>query len=110
MKEYLDRSEKYFKLGESVNIITDNANIDFTTVENQQKLVTFNAKMKSCDGCKKDWTIEESFDSWYETFTATIVQQPLASTTACRDAWDSSNSVVVPIKFAGCLQEFLSQP
>ena len=61
VRQYFDKSDAYFKNGDDMTIITDNSNIDFTTVANQQKLLTFNQKMRDCEGCSKDWIISESF-------------------------------------------------
>ena len=66
INEYLDRSDKYYKSGDSINVITDNADADFTSEESQKALMEFNEKLKACDGCEQQWLKEVTFSSWYE--------------------------------------------
>lgn len=45
INDYLDKTDNYFKSGETINVITDNENLDYTTVENQKALMEFNEKL-----------------------------------------------------------------
>ena len=51
INDYLSRTNSYYKSGKTVNVIVDNAELDFTTIENQKALNEFNSKLSSCDGC-----------------------------------------------------------
>jgi len=68
VRRYIDKSEQYFNLGETVQIYVDAPDTDFTTEENQLKLITFNNNYKKCDECEEIWTISNTFKSWYDTF------------------------------------------
>jgi predicted RND superfamily exporter protein len=39
IRSYLDRSEQYFNQGDVVTFYTDNSNLDYTSEENQLKLI-----------------------------------------------------------------------
>ena len=34
INDYLDKTDNYFKSGETINVITDNEDLDYTTIEN----------------------------------------------------------------------------
>lgn len=45
INDYLGKTDNYFKSGETINVITDNEDLDFSTVENQKALMEFNEKL-----------------------------------------------------------------
>lgn len=51
VSNYLNKNDEYFQTGEIVDIYTDNPSMDIASLETQQRLQTFNAMMKACDGC-----------------------------------------------------------
>jgi len=104
VRDYLDTSEKYFNQGETVTIYVDNADLDYTTEESQNKLKAFNEKYKSCDGCQKKWTLPDSFKSWYDTFRS----YAKGGSSSCSGAYDSAKDIIEPSKFMDCLTQFLS--
>ena len=63
VKQYYDLSEKYFKFGANMNIYTS-GNFDFSE-DLQLKLQDMNLKIRKCDQCKKPYTLDNSFTSWY---------------------------------------------
>lgn len=70
IRNYVDKRDQYFKLGEKITVFTDSKDIDMTSPTVQKRLKTFNEKLKKCEGCSQKFTVEESFDSWYVSFAA----------------------------------------
>ena len=109
INDYLDKTDAYFKSGETINVIVDNQDLDFTTVDNQKALEEFNDKLSNCDGCQQEWIKSNSLKSWYVSFKAYAQQMTAVSTSlSCNGAWDSENEVVTPSKYYACLDEFLN--
>jgi predicted RND superfamily exporter protein len=51
INNYLDKTDVYYKSGETVYVIVDNKDIDYTSETSQKALEDFNEKLKACDGC-----------------------------------------------------------
>lgn len=68
VREYLERQELYFQSGDKLTIYNEIDLMEANKYEFQEKLVKFNEKLKKCEGCKKNFTVASSFDSWYYGF------------------------------------------
>jgi predicted RND superfamily exporter protein len=108
INDYLERTDEYFKSGETINVIVDNENLDFTSSESQKALDDFNSKLENCEGCEQEWIKKGSLKSWYVGFKAYTQQKTTDATSACNEAW--VNEVVESSKFYACLDEFLNSP
>lgn len=65
VKNFLDLQENYFKSGDRINIYSEVPDIDITSYDVQKQMNSFIDKVKKCDGCSKQFTVSDSFDSWY---------------------------------------------
>jgi hypothetical protein len=108
INDYLGKTDEYFKSGETINVIVDNENLDFTTVENQKALEDFNEKLSNCEGCQEEWIKKNSLKSWYTGFKAYAQKMNADSSSACGDAWSTDEEVVIPSKYYACLDVFLN--
>ena len=108
VKKFFDKQEEYFKTGSMINIFTDSSNIDVTSYEMQANLNAFNTKVKTCEGCSKKFTVSSSFSSWYDGLSA-YSQSQNSVASACQNSWDSTKKAVVPTKFMGCLNDYLTK-
>lgn len=65
VRDFIERQENYFKSGDTITVYTNASQIDVTTYDNQAAMVEFAKNLKECKDCEKQFTIPESFDSWY---------------------------------------------
>jgi predicted RND superfamily exporter protein len=65
VRNFIERQEEYFTSGERVTVYTDATDIDVTSYEMQANMMTLIDKIKKCDGCSQQFTVPESFNSWY---------------------------------------------
>lgn len=107
VRSFIERQEEYFQSGERVTVYTEAGDIDVTSYETQANMQTFIDKIKTCDGCSQQFTIPESFDSWYLQLKAKSKAEN-AGSTACQGSWNEAKDAIVPEKFMGCLNYFLS--
>lgn len=69
-------------------------------------MVTFIDKMKACEGCTKDFTIEETFSSWFLEFRD-YAEAQTNQAGPCKDSWNAEKKAVIPEKFMTCLNPWL---
>lgn len=109
VRGFINRQEEYFTSGERVTVYTESTDIDMTSYEMQTNLNTLIDKIKKCDGCSQQFTIPESFNSWYVQLKETSKNLNNAQNGgACKGSWNQAKDALVPEKFMGCLNYFLT--
>lgn len=104
VSKYLNKRDEYFQSGEQVEIYTDNPSLDIASLDTQKQLQTFNAMMKACDGCSKDWTDAVSFISWYEA----LLDYAEGGDGSCSGAYDATEGVITAANWQACFDEFIN--
>ena len=61
-----------------------------SVVKNQKNLQNFITQIKECDGCSKEWTVGESFRSWYDG----ILTYAAIPGNSCNSAYDATEGVI----------------
>lgn len=108
VKDFFDKQEEHFSSGEQVTIYTEAEDIDMTSYETQANMNAFIDKLKKCDGCSQQFTVPESFDSWYVQLKEFSQSMNGVPNGACTASWNDQKDAVVPEKFMGCLNFFLN--
>jgi len=70
INEWMMRSEKYFKRGQTVNLYVDNPNLDYASVEVQKQIIDLNKHVMACTGCEQQWVVKDTMNSWYNQLRA----------------------------------------
>lgn len=69
IKRFFDAEEKYFKAGGELTITyVDNDELDYSQMQNQNKLHRLDRALQDCIGCKQSWHLRQSLRSWFDDF------------------------------------------
>ena len=60
--------------------------------------------MKACEGCETQWTIEDSFSSWYEA----LLTYAQGGVGGCAGAYDATNGVISAANWQTCFNDWLN--
>lgn len=108
MRDYFNLQEAYFKSGETVTFYTDAEKLDITTYDSQAKMIEFSKNLKSCTDCAEQFTVADTFKSWYLDLHDFSEKATGAPGTGCTGSFDTTKNALKPEKFMDCLTFYLS--
>ena len=70
IKHFLETDEKYFKAGgEITTTYVQNSELDYSSLENQNKMHRLDLALQNCVGCHQGWHLKQTLQSWFTDYS-----------------------------------------
>ena len=105
--DWFAANEKYFTNGGTPTITyVENSDIDFSSIESQNKMHSLNSALQECKGCEQPWHQNFSLESWYAEFANWV---SIGDCSVVTPAVIPGQKIVVPSgQFYDCLTEWFT--
>ena len=103
INNYFIAKDKYFDSGFTVTFFVSNPELDFSSIETQQKIIQFEEAIQKNKFLDENWFITNTFTSWYKNFHHWVSR---GECYALRAGIDPFEKGINPDKFYDCLWEF----
>jgi len=103
--DWFELNTKYFQTGFSMTTYVENAEVDYSSWEVQNKLNIFNDRLMKCDNCQQSWIKENTMSSWFIGLKKFV---KAGDCTVLREGLDEEHhDHIRPEAFYPCLWEYL---
>lgn len=81
----------------------DDASVDWSSIEAQEKIIAFNTALQDCAGCAQKWHLDNTIDAWYPSFSSWYNKGGCSRN---RSPEKSTETIAIS-DFYPCLDEFM---